>query len=227
MFIIYPTIRNGFDINCDIFLQILHAINKVQLYCSIFSILKLLQSCFHPSANLFDPFVSFLCRRLFNISSTCPRHVCDPVKCKVRFLFCDAFHCCLLGMFYSVLQCLSSLKFSFSLFSWLKPLCAFESSSGISGSSGSSGSGSSTSGSSGCFSCFYSSWRIFIPRLQWLSGLWSSSYFASNIVKRSDDSVYQLHFVSPSLKIFCICTEAVWFWVQSNLSWKIQPLRWK
>ena len=138
----------------------------------------------------------------------------------------DSFHYCLLGMFCSVLQCFSSLKFSLSLFSWLKTLCAFESSSGISGSSGSSGSGSSTSGSSGCFSCLYSSWSIFIPRLQWLSGLWSSSYFAAKIVKRSDDTVYQLHFVSPSLKLFCICTEAVWFWVQSNLSWKIQPLRW-
>ena len=99
-------------------------------YAAAFSLLKLLQSWFHPSATLFDPFVSFQCLRLFNISSTCPRHVFDPVKFKARFLFSDAFHCCLLRIFCSVFQCFSSLRLSSALLSWLEPLCAFESSSG-------------------------------------------------------------------------------------------------
>ena len=78
-----------------IFLQILHAINKVQLCCSIFSIKafsKLVPSfseVFRPFGNFF---VSFLCLRVFSISSICSRGVFDPVKCKARDFFAAPFH---------------------------------------------------------------------------------------------------------------------------------------
>ena len=71
------------------FLQILHVINYKFNYAAPFSLSKLLQSWFYPSASLFDLFVSFLCLRLFSISFTCPGHASDPVKCKAWFLFCD------------------------------------------------------------------------------------------------------------------------------------------
>ena len=67
------------------FLQILHAISKVQLCCSIFSIKtfsKLVPSFGEVVWPFDDFFVSFLCLRLFNISSICSRDVFDPVKCK-------------------------------------------------------------------------------------------------------------------------------------------------
>ena len=92
------TIRNGFDINCIrlwTFFCKFYMLSIKFNYAAPFSLLKLLQIWFHLSASLFDPFVSFLCLRLFNISYTCPRHAFDPVKCKARFLFCDVFHCCL------------------------------------------------------------------------------------------------------------------------------------
>ena len=74
------------------------------------------------------------------------------------------------------------------------------------------------------FSWLYPSWSIFYPRLKWLSGSQSFPYFATNFVKRREDSTYQLYFASPSLKFFYICNEAVWFWEQSDLSQKIPPL---
>ena len=81
------------------FLQILHAISKVQLCCSIFSIKtfsKLVPSFGEVVWPFGNYFVSFLCLRLFNISSICSRDVFDPVKCKARGDFATAFHCCLL-----------------------------------------------------------------------------------------------------------------------------------
>ena len=90
-FIIRPTIWNEFDIVCIklwaffFFLQILHAISKVQLCCSIFSIKtfsKLVPSFGEVVWPFGNFFVSFLCLRLFNISSICSRDVFDPVKCK-------------------------------------------------------------------------------------------------------------------------------------------------
>ena len=67
------------------------------------------------------------------------------------------------------------------------------------------------------FSCLYSSWSIFYPKLKWLSSSQSSPCFVANILKSSDDSAYHFHFVSPSLKFFCICIELVEF--GSNLWW--------
>ena len=74
-FIIRPTIWNEFDIVCiklwAFFLQILHAISKVQLCCSIFSIKtfsKLVPSFGEVVWPFGNFFVSFLCLRLFNIS---------------------------------------------------------------------------------------------------------------------------------------------------------------
>ena len=81
------------------FLQILHAISKVQLCCSIFSIKtfsKLVPSFGEVVGPFGNFFVSFLCLRLFNISSICSRDVFHPVKCKARDFFATAFHCCLL-----------------------------------------------------------------------------------------------------------------------------------
>ena len=103
-FIIRPTIWNEFDIVCIklwafFLLQILHAISKVQLCCSIFSIKtfsKLVPSFSEVVWPFGNFFVSFLCLRLFNISSICSRDVFDPVKCKARDFFATAFHCCLL-----------------------------------------------------------------------------------------------------------------------------------
>ena len=109
--------------------------------------------------------------------------------------FATTFHCCLLRMSCCILQCFSSLKVFLTLIIVMTKAIA-------------------------CmvvFSCLYPSWSIFYPRFNWLSGLRSSAYFAANIVKRSDDLTYQLHFVFPSLKLFYICNEAVWFWEQSNL----------
>ena len=66
-----------------LFLQILHAISKVQLCCSIFSIKtfsKLVPSFGEVVWPFGNFFVSFLCLRLFNISSICSRDVFDPVK---------------------------------------------------------------------------------------------------------------------------------------------------
>ena len=138
-FIIRPTIWNEFDIVCIklwafffFFLQILHAISKVQLCCSIFSIKtfsKLVPSFGEVVWPFGNFFVSFLCLRLINISSICSRDVFDPVNCKARVFFATAFHCCLL-IFHSVFCCVShSSKFLPSLSSWAKPLRAFESSS--------------------------------------------------------------------------------------------------
>ena len=102
-FIIHPSIWNEFDIVCiklwAFFLQILHAISNVQLCCYIFStktFSKLVPS-FGEVVWPFDNFfVSFLCLRLFNISSICSRDVFDPVKSKAQDFFATAFRCCLL-----------------------------------------------------------------------------------------------------------------------------------
>ena len=72
-----------------IFLQILLAINKIQLCCSIFSI-KIFSKLVPSFGELVCPFgnffVSFLCLRLFDISSICSRDVFDYVKCKAAFV---------------------------------------------------------------------------------------------------------------------------------------------
>ena len=137
-FIIRPTIWNEFDIVCIklwaffFFLQILHAISKVQLCCSIFSIktFSRLVSSFGevvwPFGNFF---VSFLCLRLFNISSICSLDVFDPVKRKARDFLCDCLSLLFFDISLNVLQCFSSSKFLPSLSCWAKPLRAFESSS--------------------------------------------------------------------------------------------------
>ena len=124
-----------------------------------------------------------------------------------RFLFCNAFPCCLLRMFCSILQCFSSLKLWPSLLPWLSH-CVHLKVLQV-----------------GSFLLPLSLLKHFI--FYWRSDLRSSPYFAANIVKGSDDLAYQLYFVFWSLKLFCICNEAVWFWVQSDLSWKSHPLRWK
>ena len=102
-FIIRPTKWHEFDIVSiklwGFFLQILHAINKVQLCCSIFSIKtfsKLVPSFGEVVWPFGNFFVSFMCLRLFNISSICSWDVFDPVKCKARDFFATAFRCCLL-----------------------------------------------------------------------------------------------------------------------------------
>ena len=102
-FIIHPSIWNEFDIVCinlwAFFLQILHAISNVQLCCYIFSTKKFskLVLSFGEVVWPFDNFfVSFLCLRLFNISSICLWDVFDLVKRKARDFFATAFHCCLL-----------------------------------------------------------------------------------------------------------------------------------
>ena len=76
------------------------------------------------------------------------------------------------------------------------------------------------------FSCLYPFSSIFYPRLKWLKGSRSSPYFATN-KKSSDHSVYQLQFVPPSSKLFYTSNEAIWFWGQSHLSWKVPPFCWK
>ena len=120
LFIIRPTLWNEFDIVklwAFYFLQILHTISKIQLCCSIFSIktFSKLVSFFGevvwPFGNFF---VSFLCLRLFNISSICLWDIFDSVKWKRRdfflcnsFAFAFGFHCCLLtshSVFCSVSQ---------------------------------------------------------------------------------------------------------------------------
>ena len=81
------------------FFLILHATSKVRLCCSIFSIKtfsKLVPSFGEVVGPFGNFFVSFLCLRLFNISSICSRDVFHPVKCKARDFFATAFHCCLL-----------------------------------------------------------------------------------------------------------------------------------
>lgn len=112
MLIIFPTIRNGFDINCVklwVFFCKFCMLSIKFNYTAPSSILKLLESCFHPSARSFDFltsfFVSCLCLRVFNILSICPRDVFNPARNNVRFFFCDCFHCCPLithSVFYSV-----------------------------------------------------------------------------------------------------------------------------
>ena len=58
---------------------------------------------------LFDNFFnSFLGLWLFNISSICAQDVFDPVKYKVRFLFCDCFSLLFIDTSLSVLQCFLS-----------------------------------------------------------------------------------------------------------------------
>ena len=93
------------------FLQILHVINYKFNYAAPFSLSKLLQSWFYPSASLFDLFVSFLCLRLFSI---CRLLVLDTLlilwNVKRGSCFATTFHCCLLRMSCCILQCFSSLK---------------------------------------------------------------------------------------------------------------------
>ena len=130
----YHKHKNGFNLNFvrfwTFFCMQFYMQSIKFSYEAQFSLLKLLQSCFHPSGSLFDSFVSFSCLRLFSISSICLRHVFDSVKRKAQFLFFDVLHCHLLRIFYSVLQRFSSLKLLPSLLSWRKPLRAFQSSSG-------------------------------------------------------------------------------------------------
>ena len=103
---ICPTIRDGFDIVCvkpwTFFLQSLHAINKTQLCCSVFSIKTCLKLVLHvgelvwPFVNFF---VSFLCLRLFIIFSICLRdflirfetnfHYCPLISHSVFWSFSD------------------------------------------------------------------------------------------------------------------------------------------
>ena len=153
-FIIRPTIWNEFDIVCIklwaffsffFFLQILDAISKVQLCCSIFSIKtfsKLVPSFGEVVWPFGNFFVSFLCLRLFNISSICSPDVFDPVKCKAQGFFCDCLSLLFIEISLSVLQCFSSSKFLTSLSSWEKPLRALV-----------------------VFSCLYRSCSIFYPEL--------------------------------------------------------------
>ena len=155
-FIIRPTIWNEFDIVCiklwAFFLQILHAINKVQLCCSIFSI-KTFSRLVPSFGEVFWPFgyffVSFLCLRLFNISSICSRDVFDPVKCKARGFFATAFHC---GLLISHLTQCFALLLIVEVFTLIIAM----------------------SKATACiwkffrlvvFSCLYRSWSIFYPEL--------------------------------------------------------------
>ena len=116
-----PYHKNGFNLNFvrfwTFFCMQFYMQSIKFSYEAQFSLLKLLQSCFHPSGSLFDSFVSFSCLRLFSISSICLRHDFDYVKCKAWFLFCDGLHCHLLRIFCSVLQCFSSWKLLPSLLS--------------------------------------------------------------------------------------------------------------
>ena len=98
-FIIRPTIWNEFDIVCIklwAFFCKFYMLSIKFNYAAPFSLLKLFKSWFHPSSKIVWPFgnffVSFLCLRLFNISSICFRHVFDTVKCKARDFFATAFH---------------------------------------------------------------------------------------------------------------------------------------
>ena len=98
---IWYKLRQALDIFCEFYV-----LSIKFNYAAPFSLLKLLQSWFHPS-----------------LSS-----VLDPVK--ARFLFCDCLSLLFINTPLSLLQCLSLSKFSPLLSSWPKLLRAFESSSG-------------------------------------------------------------------------------------------------
>ena len=139
MLIIFPTIRNGFDINCVklwVFFCKFCMLSIKFNYTASSSILKLLESCFHPSARSFDFltsfFVSCLCLRVFNILSICPRDVFNPARNNVRFFFLRLLSLLSIDNPLSVLQCFWSSMFLPSLLSWPKPLRAFASSSVLS-----------------------------------------------------------------------------------------------
>ena len=116
----------------DHFFQILHAFNKVELCCSIFSIQtswKIVPSdgeLVRPFGNVFV----FVPSVVATISSICSRNVFDSAKCKARFLFFDCLSLLFIDTSFIVLQCFSSSKFSPLLSSWPEPLRAFEISSG-------------------------------------------------------------------------------------------------
>ena len=139
-----------------IFLQILSAINKVQLCCSILSI----KTCSRLVSSLGELFF-------------------DPVKFKMRFLFCDCLSLLFIdtphSVFCSVSHCPSfhpryrQAKTIAGIWKFFKLVV---------------------------FSLLYPSLSIFYPRLKWLSGSQSSPHFVANIAKSRDDSAYRLHFVS-------------------------------
>ena len=107
LFIICPAIGKGSDVNCVklwTFFCKFYLLSIKSSYAAPFSLLKLLQSWFHPSAS----------------------SVFDPVKFKARFLFCDCLSLLFIDTPLSLLQCFSSSKFSPSLSSWPKTLRAFE-----------------------------------------------------------------------------------------------------
>ena len=206
-------IRNEFDINYVkrwTFFCKFYILSIKFNYAASFSQLKL-QSWFHPSAGSFDLWATFLlvflCLRLFHISFICPQEVFDPVKCKARFLFDD-----FVAVYWYHTQCFAMFLVAevFTLIVVITKAiaCMWK-----------------------CFrlvvfSCLCPFWSFFYPRLKCLSGSRSSPNFVTN-EKSSDHLVYQLHFVSPSLKLFYTCNEAVWFWEQSHLSWKVPPFYWK
>ena len=104
-FIIRPTIWNEFDIVCIKlwvfrgFLQILHAISKVQLCCSIFSIKtfsKLVPSFGEVVWPFGNFFVSFLCLRLFKFLPFVRETFLILWNVKRMVFFATAFHCCFL-----------------------------------------------------------------------------------------------------------------------------------
>ena len=96
LFIICPAIRKGSDVNCVklwTFFCKFYLLSIKSSYAAPFSLLKLLQSWFHPSAS----------------------SVFDPVKFKARFLFCDCLSLLFINTPLSILLRFSSSKFLPSL----------------------------------------------------------------------------------------------------------------
>ena len=151
-------------------------------------------------------FAIFLGLRLLNISSICSRDDFNPAKCKARFVLPRPFN----AVYWDPIRCFAVFLivevFTLIIVKTKAIECILKFFRLV------------------VFSCLYHSWVFSIPDL---SDSVVRDLLHISIVKRSDDSVYHLHFVSPSLKLFYICNEAVWFWEQSDLSWKIPPMCWE
>ena len=122
------TIRNGFDINCirlwTFFCKFYMLLIKFN-YAAPFSLLKLLQIWFHPSASLFNTFVRFLCLRFLTFLTLVRDTLLIRWNVKRGFCFTMSFTAVYVNWWCFVVFWLSP-----SSLSWLKPLCTFESASG-------------------------------------------------------------------------------------------------
>ena len=170
--IVHPTIRIGFDIVCVKLWSYFCKFGMLSIkfnYAAPFSLLKLVQSSFYPSASSFDPLATFLvvfCTfRCLTFLPFVRKTLLIKWNVKPDFCFATVFHCCSLYLTQCLAVFLIVEVFTLIIVMTKAVLYIWKFFSLV------------------VSSCLYPSWSVFYPRLKWLSGLRSATYFVANIVK--------------------------------------------